>query len=96
MRLLEGFRAQAGAALMFLKSVRSAAVYVQDEGQPAPRLLFRASLDAQARSLPCTGSCAAIGAAGWASSVPMQSLQGRIHCRRDHAAHLKRVLSTVQ
>jgi hypothetical protein len=45
--LFEGMRAQVERTLLFLKSVRSAAVYVREAGDETPRLLFRASMDTQ-------------------------------------------------
>ncbi len=50
--LFEGMRAQVERTLLFLKSVRSAAVYVRDAGDEAPRLLFRASMDTQVPNSP--------------------------------------------
>lgn len=54
MELFEGMRAQVEQLLLFLKSVRSAAVYIREAGDAAPRLLFQATLDTQVSILAHT------------------------------------------
>ncbi len=43
--LFDGMRAHIERTLLFLKSVRTAAVYVRDAGDETPRLLFRANME---------------------------------------------------
>lgn len=49
--LFEGFLRQADRSLLFLKSVRSTAVYIQSGSDEAPRLLFRAAINTQVQAL---------------------------------------------
>jgi hypothetical protein len=45
--IFEGLRGQLGRLLLFLKSLRSVALFVKEAGAGAPRLLCRASLEPQ-------------------------------------------------
>jgi hypothetical protein len=45
--LFEGFQRQIDSCLLFLKSVRSAAVYTRGGGDEALRLLFRVTVNTQ-------------------------------------------------
>jgi len=52
--LFEGMRAQVERLLLFLKSVRSAAVFIREAGDAAPHLLFQATVDTQVSILAYT------------------------------------------
>eukprot|EP00884_Botryococcus_braunii_P020227 jgi/Botrbrau1/6889/Bobra.67_3s0008.1 len=74
--LFEAIRQQATSALLFLKSVQRLAFYVQDTGDKAPRLLFRAALESPGDVSPQTPITRFIGAGTGAGSDFQRRLAG--------------------
>ncbi|BDA44284.1 probable Sacsin [Coccomyxa sp. Obi] len=62
--LFDGMRTHIERTLLFLKNVRSAAVYVREAGDEAPRLLFRASMETMDGRSSQAAICRYIGEGG--------------------------------